>query len=143
MPTLVSAAAGGGAAGLRRTGPRRRRGLPEGTVEWEVKAGSLPGAESDDASHGIVRGDADGHTISGYYLDSKPPHPAAQLREHFVPRITLHAIEPARMDRHYRSLHVDQIVFTQYLILFAQAKASALRNGVPRLSNQCATSDSI
>ena len=27
------------------------------------------------------------------------------------------------MDRDYRALHVDQIVFTQYLILFAEAKA--------------------
>jgi hypothetical protein len=32
------------------------------------------------------------------------------------------------MDRHYGALHVYQIVFAQYLILFAELESLALRN---------------
>jgi hypothetical protein len=86
----------------------------------------LPGAEGDDAANRIVRRDADGDSISGNYLDAEAAHPAAQLREHFVARIALHSIQPTRMDRHHRPLHIYQIVFAQQLILS------------PIRSNQCA-----
>ena len=81
---------------------------------WVVKLFlELSGAEGDDAADRVIRGDADRHAIAGHDFDSKAAHPAAQLREHFVARIALHAIEPAGVDRDDRSLHIDQIVFAQ------------------------------
>jgi hypothetical protein len=74
---------------------------------------ALSRPEGDDAAHRIVGGYADGDAITWNYFDSEAAHAAAQLREYFVSRITLHAIEPAREDRDYRALHVDQIVFAQ------------------------------
>jgi hypothetical protein len=77
----------------------------------------LSGAEGNDAADRIVGGHADGHAITRDDLDAEPPHPAAQLREHFMSRITLHAIEAPGMHGDDRSLHVYQIVFAQQLIL--------------------------
>jgi hypothetical protein len=77
----------------------------------------LSGAEGDDAADRVVGGNANGDAIAGDDLDAEAPHPPAQLREHFMARITLHSIQPARMDRHDGSLHVYQIVFAQQLIL--------------------------
>jgi hypothetical protein len=30
-----------------------------------------------------------------------------------VPRVALHAVQPAGVNRHYGSLHIDQIIFAQ------------------------------
>jgi hypothetical protein len=85
----------------------------------QVRTTRLSGPEGDDAADRIVWGHADSHAITWNNLDTEAAHAAAQLREHFVASITLHAIEAARVDRHDGALHIDQIVFTQYLILVA------------------------
>jgi hypothetical protein len=77
----------------------------------------LSGAERDDAPDRIVGGDANRDAVTWNDLDTEAAHPPAQLREHFVTGITLDAIQPAGMHRHYGSLHVYQIVFAQQLIL--------------------------
>ena len=93
---------------------------------------ALSRPEGDDAAYRVVGGYTHGHAITWNNFDPEAAHAAAQLREHFVSGITLHAIEPTRMDRHYGALHVYQIVFAQYLILFAEAGIpSALRNSAP------------
>jgi len=73
----------------------------------------LAGAEGDDSADRIVRRDAHCHAVSGDDLDSKPSHSPAQLREHFVSGIALHAIKAAGVDGRDRPLHVNQIVFAQ------------------------------
>jgi hypothetical protein len=74
--------------------------------------------EGDDAADRVVRGYANCDAITRDNFDPEAAHAAAQLRENFVSRIALHAIEPTGMDRYHGALHVDQIVFAQYLILF-------------------------
>jgi len=109
--------AGSGAGALcgrvdRRCGgclrPRRFDG--EGVL---LKLPALSGAESDDAADRVVWGYADGNSVTRNNFDSEPPHPAAQLRQHFMSGIALHAVQTARMNRNYGSLHVYQIVFAQ------------------------------
>jgi hypothetical protein len=73
----------------------------------------LAGAERDDAPDGIVRRNAHRDAIPRNHLDTKPTHSAAQLGQHFVARITLHAVEAAAVYRHHRALHVDEIVLAQ------------------------------
>ena len=91
-------------------------------------------AEGDDAADRVVGRHADGDAITGNDFDAEAPHPAAQLREHFMSGIALHAIQAARVDGHHRSLHVDQIVFAQSAHPF-----ESLVRGVPGPSNECAT----
>jgi hypothetical protein len=54
---------------------------------------------------------------TGSYGDTptvtRSTHAAAQLREHFLAGITLHAIQPAAVHRGDGALDVNQIVFTQ------------------------------
>jgi hypothetical protein len=73
----------------------------------------LTSAEGDDAANGVVGGYADGHAISRNHFDSKAPHPPAQLRQHLVAGVALHAIQAARVHGDHRSLHVNQIVLAQ------------------------------
>ena len=73
----------------------------------------LPCAEGDDAADRIVRRDADGHAIARNDLDAEAAHPAAQLREHFVAGVALHAIQAPGMDGDDRALHIYEIVFAQ------------------------------
>jgi len=89
--------------------------------------GPLPGAERDDAADRIVGRDSHGHTIARDHLDAKPPHPAAQLRQHLVSGVALHTVEATRVDRDHRTLHVNQIVLAQMPRPFA------------RISNEYAT----
>ncbi len=86
-----------------------------GLVDWSSKSGRtwLSGAEGDDPADGIVGGDADGDAIARDDLDAEAPHPPAQLREHFMARITLHSIQPPGMDRDDGPLHIYKIVFAQ------------------------------
>src|SRR6476646_1415377 len=70
-------------------------------------------AEGDDAADRIVGGNADGHAIAGNDLDAEAAHAAAQLREDLVTLIALHAIEPAAVDGHDRTLNIYQIVLAQ------------------------------
>ena len=88
--------------------------------------------EGDDAADRVVGRYADGDAITWNNFDPEAAHAAAQLCEHFVSRIALHAIKAARVDSHDSALHVDQIVFTQY-----SSYLRALERAAP--SNQCAT----
>jgi hypothetical protein len=81
----------------------------------ENSKSDLASAEGDDASYGIVRRDAYRYPIPWHHLDSKATHSAAQLRKHLMALVTLHAIKPAAVNRHDRTLHVDQIVLAQLL----------------------------
>jgi hypothetical protein len=78
----------------------------------------LSGAERDDAADRIIRRDAYGDAIAGHDLDPEAAHPAAQLREDLMTRVTLDAVEAARMNGDDGPLHVDQIVFAQQFIPF-------------------------
>jgi hypothetical protein len=71
------------------------------------------GAEGNDAADGIVRRDADGDAIAWDDLDSKSPHPSAQLCEQLMTCIALNPIQSPRMHGDDRSLHIYEIVFTQ------------------------------
>ena len=75
----------------------------------------LAGPEGDDAADRIVRRNSHGHAIPRDHLDAKPPHSAAELGQHFMASVALHAIEPAAVHRDYGTLHVDQIVLAQLL----------------------------
>jgi len=81
---------------------------------WESN-GVSASAEGDDAANRIVRRDANRHAIPRHHFDSKAAHPAAELCQHFVSLVALHAIQPAAMDRHDRALHVNQIILAQLL----------------------------
>jgi hypothetical protein len=74
-------------------------------------------SERDDAADRIVWRDTHCHSIAGDDLDTEAAHPAAQLRQHFVPRITLDAVKPSGVHRNDCPLHVYKIVFAQQLIL--------------------------
>ena len=91
----------------------------------------LSGPEGDDAADRVVRRHADGHAITWNNFDPEAAHAAAQLCEHFVSRIALHTIEAAGMDSHNGALHVDQIVFTQYLVLFVELRPPRVREELP------------
>jgi len=56
------------------------------STEW------LSGSEGDDSADRVVRRYADGDTVSWNDFDSEAPHPAAQLRQHFMPGVALHAV---------------------------------------------------
>ncbi|HVQ17178.1 MAG TPA: hypothetical protein VMS40_26420 [Vicinamibacterales bacterium] len=88
--------------------PRRFDG--EGVL---LKLPALSGAESDDAADRVVWGYADGDSVTWNDFDSEASHPAAQLRQHFMAGIALHAIQTARVNRNNGSLHIYQIVFAQ------------------------------
>jgi hypothetical protein len=84
-------------------------------VEWrDYSMLWLSGPEGDDAADRVVGGHADRDAITWNNFDPEAAHAAAQLREHFVPGVALHAIEAARVDSHYCALHVYQVVFAQY-----------------------------
>src|SRR5262245_30706122 len=115
---------GGSGAGERPL----RRGRRPGALRWgrrecdlsvvlELK---LTCAEGDDAADRVVRRYADGHPVPRHDLDAEPAHPAAQLRQHFVPGVGLHAVETAAMHGNHRALDVDQIVLAQPSLPFKQ-----------------------
>jgi hypothetical protein len=77
----------------------------------------LSSPERDDSADRIVGRHPDRYAIAWNNFDAEAAHAAAQLREHFVARVTLHSVEAARMNGDDGALHIDQIVFAQYLIL--------------------------
>lgn len=87
----------------------------------------LSGSEGDDAADRIVRRHANGDAIAGHDLDAEAAHAAAQLRKHFVARIALNPVQSARVNRNHSPLHVDQIVFAQYLSFPELAPADSRR----------------
>ena len=68
---------------------------------------------------GIVGRDADGDAVTRHDLDAEAAHPAAQLGEHFVAGVALHAVEATAVHGHHRALHVNQIVFAHSGLLSA------------------------
>ena len=80
---------------------------------WNSNCLWLAGAERDDAADRVVRGNPNRDAVAGNHFDAKAAHTAAQLGEHFMPGVALNSIKPSAVHRHYRSLHVDQIVFAQ------------------------------
>ena len=80
---------------------------------WSSNCFWLAGAEGNDAPDRIVRRHADGHAISRNHLDAEAAHSAAELGEHLMAGIALHAVKPAAVNRHDRALHVDEIVLAQ------------------------------
>ena len=102
------------------------------------KDGALPGAKRDDAADGIVGRDADSDAVARHHLDSEPPHPAAELRQHFVAGVALHSVETARVNGHHRSLHVDQIVLAQIARpFFTRISNAVCHSGSGRASFRC------
>src|SRR5689334_19105480 len=59
---------------------------------WDSNCMLLAGAERDDSADGIVRRNADGHSISWNDFDSKAAHSAAQLGQNLVAGVALHAV---------------------------------------------------
>jgi len=72
-------------------------------------------AEGNDAPDRVVRRDANCDAIAGNYLDAEAAHSAAELGQHFVAGVTLHAVEPAAVHCHHGALHVNKIVLAQLL----------------------------
>ena len=105
------------AAGL----PRWRDGVRHAGFDESAKfvlcgnPSVLASAEGDDAADGVVRRNADGHAITGNDLDSEAAHPAAELREYLMSLVALHAIQPAAVNRHDGTLHINQIILAQLL----------------------------
>src|SRR5688500_12285023 len=96
----------------RREGPRCLPLCADECVEW-VFTRSLTCAEGDDAADRIVGRNPDGHAVAGNDLDAETTHAAAQLCKHLMAGIALHAVKPAGMYRHDRSLHINEIVLAQ------------------------------
>ena len=97
------------------------------SVVLDGKSFWLACSEGDDSPNRVVRRNADGHAVTGYYLDAKAPHAAAELSEHFVPGVALHSIKTAAVNRHDGALHVDEIVLAQTLAILSGGKTAKLR----------------
>src|SRR3954471_13550587 len=80
-----------------------------------IQLDSSASAEGDDAANGIVRRNADRDPVAGNHLDPEAAHPAAELSQHFVALVALHAVKAATVDRHDRALHIYQIILAQLL----------------------------
>jgi hypothetical protein len=72
-------------------------------------------AEGDDAPNGIVRRYANGNAVARDYLDAEAAHSAAELGQHFVACIALHAVKTAAVDRNHGALHINEIILAQLL----------------------------
>ena len=86
---------------------------PRGTCLCAQYAVELASAECDDAADGIVRRYTDGHPVPGDHLDAEAAHPAAQLGQHFVARIHLHAIQAAAVNGYHRALNINEVILAQ------------------------------
>ena len=93
--------------------PPRRLEDGRGSVALGFKSFWLACAEGDDASNRIVRRDADGDSVTRHDLDAESPHATAELSEHLVAGVALHAVKTSAVHRHDRALHVDKIVLAQ------------------------------
>jgi hypothetical protein len=54
----------------------------------------LSRSERDDAADRVIRGYTDGDSVAGNDFDPEASHPAAQLRQHFMTRVALDAVQP-------------------------------------------------
>jgi len=86
-----------------------------GAGHWNVMLGKpkLACAEGDDAADRVVRRDANGNPVARHDFDPKPAHAPAELREHLVARVALHAVEPTAVHRNDGALNINQVVLTQ------------------------------
>ena len=80
---------------------------------WNPNSIWLACTERDDAPDRVVWRNPHGHPVAWNHLDAEAAHAAAQLCEHFVAGITLHAVKTATVNRHDCALHVNQIVLAQ------------------------------
>jgi hypothetical protein len=99
---------------------------------------ALSGAEGDDAADRVVRRYANRDAVAGNNFDSEATHPAAQLRQHLMPRITLHAVQTARVNRNHGSLHIYQIVFAQSGVPLTEEMSGLGRTKVASRVPHCA-----
>ena len=67
----------------------------------------LARSERDDPSNRIVGRYPDRYTIAWDHLDAKTSHSTAELSQHFVTSVTLHAIQPTAVHRYNGALHID------------------------------------
>ena len=72
-------------------------------------------SEGDDAPDGIVWRNADRDAIAGDYFDAEAAHSAAELGQHFVAGVALHAVKTAAVDRNHGALHINEIILAQLL----------------------------
>src|SRR5215468_8216273 len=79
------------------------------TVSW------LARPERNDAPNRVIRRDADRDAIARNHLDAEAAHATAELGQHFVAGVALHAVKSAAVDGYNRPLHVNQIVLAQML----------------------------
>jgi hypothetical protein len=77
-------------------------------------------AEGDDSADRVIRGHADGDAVTRHNLDAETTHATAQLGQHLMARVALHAIQPARVNGYDRSLHVYEIVLAQSALPFRE-----------------------
>ena len=74
---------------------------------WSSNGIWLACTERDDAPDRIVRGDSHGYPIAWNHFNAEAAHATAELGQHLVACVTLHAVEPAAVDCDYSALHVD------------------------------------
>ena len=87
---------------VQRVRPRRRIETARTAASLSARPGSVccvgiqnvssASAEGNDAANRIVGGDAYCDAIARNHLDSEAAHPAAELSEHLVALVALHAI---------------------------------------------------
>ena len=82
---------------------------------WSSNCLWLARAERDDAPDGVVRRNADCHTIPGNDFDTEAAHSTTELGQHLVAGVTLHSVEPATVHGDDGALHVNQIILAQLL----------------------------
>ena len=75
----------------------------------------LAGTEGNDAPDRIVRRNADGDSIARNDFNAEAAHSTAELGQHLVTGVALHAIQSAAVHRDDGALHVNQIILAQLL----------------------------
>ena len=90
---------------------------------WAISASP----EGDDASDRIVGRNAHGNPIAGNDLNAEAAHPAAQLGQHFVAGVHLHAIEAAAVHGNHGALDINEIVLTQIRSPFKRSSIAYAR----------------
>ena len=74
---------------------------------WNSNGIWLACTERDDAPDRIVRGNSHGYPIAWNHLDAEAAHTPAQLGQHFMTSIALHAIQSTAMHRDDSPLHIN------------------------------------
>jgi hypothetical protein len=85
-----------------RRGPRKTAGAASGQA-----------AEDDQAVRRVVRGDRDGHTVSGNHANVVAPHPSPDLGEELHAVVALHSIVATGECLDDGALDLDEVVASQ------------------------------